>query len=562
VITVQGASGNITIASVQVAATGSAAGIDVRNSSSAAVTLRDVAVSTTAGIGIAIANTAKFIVTGTSSVASVDAAAIKIDHAELDAVFRSVSANGEKLSNAIALEKTSGRFVVEGTEGTQGSGGLITGASTRAVSAIEASNVTLRHMQIVRSASVNGVAPGDCGGNLIEGSNERCHAAVYLRKVAGATIEDVVIDGSGQAGIVTHEVSDLSIDGSTIRNAGDELSEHGLVLEELTGLCRINGTTVERSASRNLMLHNSTGRLALAIERTTFAETKAPHGQQDVLVTAVGDAVIDLSVRDSVFARSFSHGLDVTGKDKSAVTVRVTGSTFEKNASAISLAVTEAATLDYVIADNPAISGSSGTAVNVYLGTPSSGAISGTIARNVIGTSGAARSGASCDSCSGIMLRSAGDGSLTAHVVGNIIQQVGGSAIQAAASQGASNMNLTVQTNLLRESASSAAPAIRVQSGALADDRTDVCADLGGTGSNANTIEGTWEPNGAIHLIHRFAGTHFRLAGLVTGKDDTAAAAAVAARNGGVKVRAALRPDSAERGFESAERCTMPALKP
>jgi hypothetical protein len=561
VIAVNGASADVTVANLKIEAMGTAAGIDVRNTY-ATVTLRDVTVSTTAGAGIAVAATTKLLVSGSSSVSSVGAPAVTIDGANLDVVFRSVSARGERLANGIALQKTSGRFIVEGIEGTPGSGGSITGAAMRAVSAIEASNVTLRRMHIARSASINGVAPADCGGNLIDGSNERCHAAIYLRKVSGAVIDGIVIDGSGQAGLVAHEVSDLTITGSKIRDAGDELFEHALVLEELSGQCSITGTTVERSASRHLTLHNSSGRLALSVEKSTFAETKAPHGQHGVLVSAAGDAVIDLRVRDSVFSRSFSHGLEVTAQDESAVEVRITGSTFEKNASAISLVATEAATLDYVIADNPAINGSSGTAINVYLGTPSTGSLSGTIARNVIGTSGLSRSGASCDSCSGIALRAAGDGVLTAHVLGNVIQQVGGGAIQAAASQGSSQMNVTVEANLLRESGSSSSPAIRVQSGALAGDRTNVCADLGGTGSNANTIQGNWEPNGAIHLMHRFGGTSFRLAGLVSGKDDTAAAAAVAARNGGVKVRAVLRPDSLERGFEPAERCTMPALQP
>ncbi|HYI11941.1 MAG TPA: hypothetical protein VEK57_22995 [Thermoanaerobaculia bacterium] len=561
VISVHGTSADVIIAGVNVRATGTAAGIDVRKAR-ATVTLRDVTVSTTAGTGLAVAAAAKLVVSGSSSVASVDAPAVTIDGAELDAVFRGISARGERLTNGIALHKTTGRFMVEGIEGTPGSGGTVEGASTRAISAIDASNVTLRGMHVARSAAVNGVAPADCGGNLIDGSNERCHAAVYLRNVAGAALEGVVVDGSGQAGVVAHEVSGLTIAGSTIRNAGDELSEHGLVLEELSGECRISGTAVERSASRHLTLHNSKGRLALVIEKSAFTETSASHGQHGVLVAVAGDAVVDLRVRDSVFTRTFSHGLEVTAQDMASVAVRVTGSTFEKNASAISLVATEAATLGYVIADNPSISGGSGTAINIYLGTPSTGVISGAIARNVIGKSGVARSGAGCDSCSGISLRAGGNGSLIADVTGNVIQQVGGGGIQAVASQGAAEMNLTVTANLLRESSSASAPAIRVQSGALADDQTRVCASLGGSGVNANTIQGAWEPNGAIHLVHRFGRTRFQLAGLTGGKDETAAAGAVAARNGGVKVRAVLRPDSMERGFEPADRCTIPVLTP
>jgi hypothetical protein len=560
VLVVAGASAAVTIANVQVGATGTANGIAVRDAR-APVTLRDVRIATSGGTGLLVAKAQKLIVTGASSVSAVDAPAVNIEGTELDVVLSSVSAQGAKLASGILLQKTTGRFLVEGIEGTGGSGGTIEGASVRAISAVDATNVTIRRMKLAHSAAVNGVSPSQCGGDLATGSSEGCNAAVYLRNVSGVTLEGLAIETSGQAGVVAYEVADLSILDSTIRNAGDELFEHGLVLEELTGDCRIAGSTVERSASRLLMLYNSRGRLALVIEKTTFAETVAPNGQQGVLVSAAGDAVVDLRVRDSIFSRTFSHALEVTGSGKADIALRVTGSTFDRNASAINLATTGAAMLGYVIADNPSISGSTNAAINVYLGMPSTGAISGTIARNTIGKSGVAHSGAACDSCSGIVFTASGQGYVIANVTGNVIQQVGGSAIYATASQGSSQLELTATANLMREGGS-AAPAIRVQSGALPDDSTRVCADLGGNGAQANTIEGPWEPNGAIHLIHRFGGSRLQLAGLAVEKSDTAAAAAVASRNGGVKVRAVLRPDSIEKGFEPAQRCTMPALAP
>jgi Right handed beta helix region len=418
--------------------------------------------------------------------------------------------------------------------------------------------VTLRGLKLLRSAGTNGASPLECGGDLLTGSNERCHAAVYLRNVDGATLEGLTIDGSSQAGIVAHDVGGLAIIDTAIRNAGDELFEHGLILEELRGDCRIAGTTVEKSASRHLMLHNSRGTLALTIERSKFADTGA-HGHQAALVTASGEAAIDLRVRETTFARNAAAALEVTGSEKSKITVRVTGNTFDANASAVSLAATNAADLDYLIADNPTITGSKNAAVNIFLGSPSSGVLSGTIARNVIGISGVAGSGAGCVSCAGILLSATGRGSLIADVSGNIVQQTGSSPIYASASQGTAQLHLTATKNLLREGNVSA-PAIRVQSGARADDATSVCADIGGSGAGANKIEGAWEPNGAIHLIHRFGGARFQLAGLTGGNSDAAAAAAVAGRNGGVKVRAVLREESKEKGFEPAVRCTMPAL--
>lgn len=549
VVAISGTSAAVTIANVRVQATGTANGITIRNTADV-VTLRDVAVSTAGGTGLLAAKAKKLMVAATT-VESTDAPAVSIDGAELDAVFRSASARGARLASGIVLQSTTGRLTIEG--------GTIEGAARRAISADGASNLTFRGMQLVRSASSDDVRAFDCGGDLLTGSNERCNAAVYLRKVDGVLLEGVTIEGSGQSGIVAHDVNALQIVDTMVRNAGNELFEHGLILEELRGDCRIAGTTVEKSASRHLMLHNSGDRLSLTIERSKFVDTGVQHGQQGVLMAGVGDAAIDVRVRDSLFARSRSAAFEVTGADKAKLAVRVTGSTFERSGSAISLAITQAARLDYIIADNPSLTVKDGSAINVYLGTPSTGVLSGSIVRNVIGASGSAGSGAGCSSCSGIALSATGQGELIADVSGNVVQQVGGSAIHASATQGGSRLHLTATSNLLREG-SATAPAIRVQSGALVDDATRVCADIGGSAAKANKIEGASDPNGAIHLVHRFAGPSLQLVGLTEGKSDVAAAAAVAGRNGGVKVRAVLRPDSTEKGFEPAERCTMPEL--
>ncbi len=558
VITIADTMAAVTIAGVVVQATDTASGIVIRKAGT--VTLSDVAVSTTGGTGISVSTAAKVAIGGDSSVASVDGPAVTIEGAELDIAFRSIAAKGE-LVNGVVLRNTTGRFTVEGKDGVAGSGGTIEGAAARAISIVEATNVTLRSIRIFRSASANGVAPVECGGNLLAGSNEGCNAAVYLRKAQNVALDGLLIDGSGQAGVVAHQVNGLTVTGSTIRDAGNETFEHGMILEELEGDCRIAGTTFERSASRHVMLHNSAGKLSLLLEHDTFNDTVGPTGQQGVLVSAANEAVIDVRVSDSTFARTFSHALDVTAADSAKVSLRVTGSAFEKNASAVSVSATHAANVEYLIADNPSMTGSTAAAVNVFVGSPSSGTVSGTIARNVIGKSGTKRSGAACDSCSGIRLAVTGDGRLIADVTGNIVQETGGSAIQATASEGGPQLSVTATANLLRDGNGSA-PAIRVQAGALANDSSYVCADLGGSGARANKIEGNWDANGAIHLVHRFAYTRFLLAGLTGGNADVAAAEAVSSRNSAAKVRAALRPDSIKRGFEPAERCTMPGLTP
>lgn len=540
----------VTIVGVSIRAEKSASALEIRDA--AEVTIAGVDIETSSGAGLVVNHVSKLRVSD-SAVETAGGVAIQIANSDLDVSFRKVVAAGPQLERGIALEKTTGRFTV--------TGGSIEGASLRGVSAIDATNVTVQGMTIAHSASVNGVAAATCGGDLVDGSNEGCNAAVYLRNVDGATLDKLVIDGSGQSGIVAHDVSDLSVIGCEIRKIGNELFEHALSLQNLTGECRITETTVEKSASRHVMLHNAGGRLKLTIDGSRFADTAEPNGQQAVLISAAKNAAIDVEVTKSSFSRTFSNAVDVIATDEAKLTVRVVGNTFDRQAAAVSLAATRAAWIDYRITDNPSITGSTASAINVYLGVPSTGQVSGTIARNVIGRTGVAGSGTNCN-CSGITVTAAGDGAVAAEVTGNIVQQVSGPAIVAGAGPGGAQMIVAIHGNLLREPGNASAPAIRASSSTTAKDVTRLCADIGGSGANANTIESGWSARGPIQLLHRFGSARFEVAGLTGDNGQDAAAAAVAGRNRGTQVMAVLRPDSQATGFHAADRCEMPQLIP
>ena len=546
---------SVTVTRVVIRATSSAKGIVAADAGT--ITLRDVEVTTTGGAGLSVRNAARLVVTG-SRVASVDGPALDLRGIDLDASFQSVSAHGQHLSRGIVVEQTTGRFSVEGLE-ERGSGGTIEGASTRAVSVVDASNITLKSMRIVRSAAVNGVASPSCGADVDPGADQWCNAAVYMRDVSDATLDNVVIEGSGQAGIALHRVDGFGLSNSEVLDAGDEIFEHGIMMVGVSGEIRLSGTKISRSESRHLMVRTTSGRTKLIVEQSIFSDTEAPNGQQAILVSASKKAAIDIRVEASAFAHHSSHAIDVIGADEARVSLIVTKSTFETQAAAVSVSATGAAAVDYVIADNPSIRNSAAAAINVYLGTPSTGRISGVIARNTFGRSGVVRSGTSCNSCAAVSLTAAGYGSLVSEISGNVIQQVGSPAVVAVAGPGGAGIDLSVTSNLFREPVTANAVAIRVSAAGLPTDSTRACADLGGTGAMANTIEGSgWDATGPIQLLHRFGGSRFQLAGLSKGKSDIEAAAAVAARNRGTSVRTVLRAGSQQKGFEPASNCEMP----
>jgi hypothetical protein len=156
----------------------------------------------------------------------------------------------------------------------------------------------------------------------------------------------------------------------------------------------------------------------------------------------------------------------------------------------------------------------------------SSGLLSGTINNNQLGQSGSANSGSSTSDGMSVIVN--GDATINATITNNSIFQFNNIGMQFIKRDGSGNLNLTVTGNSVREPvAPNALQGILVTSGATSgpppDDGT-VCADIGGAGALANTVDGPDFGGDLIRVRQRFS-TFVRLPGYAGGATDTTAVA-------------------------------------
>jgi Right handed beta helix region len=509
--------------------------------SAAAIRFADLLTITTAGArGIAVKNGGRLSIAA-GSVDSVDAAAVELRGADLDVTLARVSASGA-FDNGLALERTTGRFTV--------AGGTIRDARHRGVELRGAANVTLRNLAVTGSAAKNGQAPADCAADLVGGDNLRCNGAVVMHDVENVTLDAVRIDGSGQLGISGHNVRGAAFRGVTIDAAGDELHEHGIVLEDVSGEIVFSGCTIRRPASRAIFIASAKGDAAVTIENCKISDVVHPLGMQAVLVISFGSSRMVLTARGNSFTNIYSSAMYVAAEGKSRIDLVATGNTFEAAGGALNVIADRGGQLTFDISKNSA-TGSTAIPISVASGSSSVGAtMSGAITANKL-------SGARCGGCTGISVKAGGTSVVGASVTRNEIERVDGSAIWAHA-DGRARLDVAVETNLIREPAGSGYAAIRVQAGAQPADTATVCARIGGAGIAANQIAGAWDARGAIQLVNRTRST-LRLPGLPPG--GAGPAAFVRERNGGAAVRLILAAEPRPDAIVPGAQCSIPEIR-
>ena len=494
------------------------------------VNATNLVVSTAGGIGIA-GSGGTLNISGSSTVSSNGFAAIDLSGMALGVNLVSVSASGA--AKGISLANTTGSFTVSGTGVTPGSGGTIQNTSARGAQFTDASNVTLKNMNFTSAATVNGTAAVTCG-DTTAGTNAGCNAAIHFENVSGATLNNVVVSGSAQIGINGHTVSNLTMTGVSVSGAGNEASEHGVQFHDLSGTSAISNSTFSGNFSRQFAVVNSSVSGTLNVTASTFNGTgvTTATGSDGMLAIARNTGAMTANVQGSAFTNNFSFGFHGESLDTAALGATVNGGTFTSNGGGIVIGTSNASNSTFDISNNQL----NFTRSNVIgISKFGSGASTGKIIGNTIGTSGVALSGCSISSCFGIDVSGNGTGSLSATVTNNVVRQFDGRGINASAQSGSSTMNVAIKSNTISEPSAAGLNGIFAQSGALSTDTTSVCADIAG-----NVISGTYGSS-MIRVRNRFPATTFRLPGFAGPGNSTAAVATfLTSQNGGATATATI----------------------
>jgi hypothetical protein len=375
-------------------ATGASTAFDLQNNTGATINVQGggLSITTSSGDGFSATGGGTVNVTGAGNqVTTGTGRAVNLQNVALGVLgvtFRSVSANGG--AGGIVLDGTgsTGGFKVTGDGSTAGSGGTIQNTSGDGVRLANAHNVTLSWM------SFSGIASGVtnaalCNASLASG----CESAVDMSGATHVTLDHVVINGAGQAGVSAHNTSDLTLTSSQVLNVGDADGESGILLHNLSGTSLIQDVTVDNPEDFGIRLFNTGGAAGLTLRRVTVQNNLGTFGKagfhaqvsggtttalvddsdflntdgSGVAGTTSSSGVLNLTVKASVFTnnQALPSGINFTTGGSSTGRLTATGNTINGCASLCSMGIdldaSSTSTLDAVVVDNTIANAGVGT---------------------------------------------------------------------------------------------------------------------------------------------------------------------------------------------------------
>ncbi len=313
----------------------------------------------------------------------------------------------------------------------------------------------------------------------------------------------------------------------------------------LSGSSAITNSDIRGGRLDNLRIDNSSGTLNLTISGSTFRDTSAAVGSDNIFIEVDTSATAFISVTGSTFAATGGDHINLSLLNNAIGHLTFTGNTLT-GGHAIGLGqgifvfgATWDGTCRYNISNNVMSGTRQGHAIHTNKGS-GTGTMEGTISGNTIGIAGVAESGAS--ESSGITVASRGAGGVhTAVVSNNTIRQFDEFGINlevgedgGAIPSSSATLNVTVTGNNISEPGPNALHGIHLNSGILITDDNTSCADIGGAGALSNNVPNAAnEGNGGSDIRPRQRqGTRVNMPGYGgTAFDNAAVNAYITGRN-------------------------------
>lgn len=377
---------------------------------------------------------------------------------------------------------------------------------------------------------------------------------IWLSGASGVALSGMTLNNFANFAIYGSNVANFSMSGVTVGGTnGSTLAspydEASVSFDNLSGTASITGSTIGGGFNRHFRLVNTTGTLdRLTLDNVTFPLNGSLPGDDAVLIEAQGTAIVKVTVQNSSFNSAAGDLFQMNMVDNSNGDLVFSGNTLNNQHPAImpgggginivgGSGSGNGATLTYSIANNT-LNGAKGTALLVRKGSDQSGAFSGTVSGNTLGSGSSGSLQAP-----GIAIHQSGGGSHRARVHGNNIQRFGNQGLYLVAGENLAGtsgaFDVTATGNVLATPTPYAgAPynGLYVNAGTIVGDAFTVCADIGGAGlGNSTAGSGTGGEND-IRVRQRMGGT-LRLPGYGGAAGDTAAVQTyLSARNTGTVV--------------------------
>ena len=471
---------------------------------SANATVRGLQINSTTSTGMS-AGAVTGVSVSETSIATTTGTAVSLNGTGGVLNFKSISSNGA--ANGISLTNTTGSFTVDGDGSNTTLGGNSSGGT------------------IQNSTGANGTNSGN---------------GVYLNNAQNVTIRRMHITNNSNFAISGVNISDFGLEYSTIDGTNGDAAvtydEGSVAFTGLTGTATITGTKISGGIEDNFRVRNTSGSLdRITFDNVNIGANSTLDGNAGILLDASSGATLKATVQNSTFtsSRGDLFHLILTGNAVSDLDFH--SNTLSNNHPAIAAGGggvtigagdnTGSVNLTFNIASNT-FRDANGHAVLIFKSTDP-GTVQGTFDNNTIGVAASSDSGSLAGS--GIKIQNAGLGNVTVKVSNNVIYQYNNFGVELLTGGGASAMsgafNATVVGNTISNPGTGGLPmnGIHLNGGTVPGDTYAICADIGGAGALANTINGSGANVGTDFRLRQRQSTTVRLPGYAGGATDTAA---------------------------------------
>ena len=373
--------------------------------------------------------------------------------------------------------------------------------------------VTLNGMNFANAGSTDGAASTECDSPNT-GNPTLCNAAIHLVNVGSSgsvALNTISVNGGAQLGILARGVANLTMNCVEVENAGNEMDESGVMLQNLFGTGGIADGHFHNNAARQVYMANNTGTLtSFTITGSTFENTFGPNGLQGLQIEAF-NAGTSMTVHTGVtgngntFNNTFNMGWMAQANQNATVTASLVDATVT-NTNGITIQASSGGHLNADIRNSSFRTGLNSVSGAMAVKTDGGGSMVANVIGNTVGLDGVALSGSVCSSCTGMFINPRGTGSSDLTIIGNTFQNVNGPAIFINSGEALTQaFDAVITGNLIRQPGPQATLeqwAIYIRNGVGPPDGGCMALTLGGTVTPAawpsqtadakNQILGVW----------------------------------------------------------------------
>jgi hypothetical protein len=342
-----------------------------------------------------------------------------------------------------------------------------------------------------------------CTGGAIQSSTG---VGISLADVPGnVNLTRMAVTSSGDDGVrATSVTGGFTLASGFISSNGNAVGERGFDFLNVSGTSAITASTVTASAEDNVRWENNSGVLGLTVTGSTFSSNSAVTGADGFLLLAGAHAsntpTLTASITNNTFQHNRDDGFQLSSATPSLAQLNVTfsdntvtqGVNNVPNNAAVTVSPGSGTDTKFKM-DNNNLSGSLGSALILNPGpdSTSSASYDAIVTNNDIGT-------AAVDSGSvsgiGIWGRAAGNGVNRFEIRNNTIQHVQQQGMYLRGNEGSGQVTDYTVTGNSITNLDGTSFRVLLEAGSSAGDSTDVCADFGGAGGLANTVDSSGSP--------------------------------------------------------------------